>query len=112
MAKASASNGLGSDRNSAANSGLFLDQDGLLVLRGRRDDLANLVDHRWCSIASCEFENRCGGDELGGAAQGGQERRQILTDCGQQVVRARLDQGRSQDRRIRIGHTGIIWSLV
>ena len=71
---------LGNDRNATANSGLFLDQDGLLVLRRRGDDLSNLVNHRWCSIASREFEHGRGGDELRRAAQSGQERSQIFAD--------------------------------
>ena len=96
MARVSAIAELGNDRNATANSGVFLDQNRLGVLRRRGDQLTRSVNHRRCSIASCELCDSCGGNNLGSAAQSREERRQVLADSRKQGVSSRFNDRWSQ----------------
>ena len=96
------------NRNPAADCRLFFNEDCLLVLRRRGDDLPRGVDQRWCSIPSSELGDCGGRKDSGDAANGGDERRQVLADRGEQRIRARFDERRRQDRLILFGHVRII----
>lgn len=99
---------LGEDSDSTANRRLLFNEDRLLVLRRRGDDLPRGIDQRWCSIASSELGNSGGGEYANHAADGGDKWLKILANGRQQRGRSWFNDGRREDGDIVIGHVAII----
>ncbi len=99
---------LGEDSDSTANRRLLFNEDRLLVLRRRGDDLPRGINQRWCSIPSGEFGDRRRSEDAGDAADGGDERLQILANGRQQRGWPRFNDGRRQHGDIVIVHAAII----